>query len=129
MIGCPLLTSGVIPKFEEDMTEASNNRIGIFTCISIALIISIFIYLISKSGEDYQFYFLTGVFQILMGFIFALGAIRPHQCIFYRIFPIVFGFYLYPFVGDAVPFYLAGIAIVTGMVFTVFGLIGYFGVF
>ncbi len=111
------------------MESSVQNKFGFFTTLFILLGIVIFIYLIHISPADYRKIFIIGLFQIYIGSVCAIGVIHPHKSIFYRIFPIVVGFFLYPFFGDAVPQYIAGMAIVAGFVFLVFGMLGYFGAF
>ena len=111
------------------MESSVQNKFGFFTTLFILLGIVIFIYLIHISPADYRKIFIIGLFQIYIGSVCAIGVIHPHKSIFYRIFPIVVGFFLYPFFGDAVPQYIAGMAIVAGFVSLVFGMLGYFGAF
>ncbi len=123
------MSLGVIPNNKYRMKTPPENEIGIYACIVILSISSIFFYLILKSSQSYQIFFLAGLYQVIMGFIFAFGAIKPHKCVLYRVIPIISGFFLYPFLGNAVPMYLAGMAIVGGLIFTGFGLLEYFKVF
>ena len=110
------------------MTEQAKNQIGILHSVLIFTTIVAFIYLIQTTNNLPVKYFIIGLFEIFLSGILLLGASRPHKCLFYRMFPLIVGFYLYPFVGKATPYYLAGLGIILGVGFFTVGVISYIGI-